>query len=487
MARRPRPSSCRVVAVVRSPARGRASPPRSPPPPRRRPPPVATAPPAATSPPVAGAVIVDHFRPPATPYAAGNRGLDDGHRAGRAGRGRRPPARSSSPVRSPAPCTSRIRHADGLRTSYSFLAAVVVRVGRRRCEQGAADRRGRGRLPLRRARPRRHLPRPRGAVRPAGPAPTSCPGPTRARRRSPSRRRRSRRWSSVERSAGGRRGGRPGAGRGRLGAALRHEARPVVDPTSLAAPDRRGRSAGATSAATAPRPSRRCRRPTGRRIAVLVGGLGSTQRAAGRRPGRRRPTLGYAPGRRRPLLLPGRPGPGPGRAAAAPLAAVADARPTTAGRHRGRPRTSSADRLRRRSSTTVGPRPQPGVPIDVIAHSQGGVVARLAAGEPGARPASAARRLEHRRHPRHPAPGRRPGHRGGRGRPRSAAGRALGRPAGRSGLDLDLDAEPAIDQLGRDLGRSSPSWPDRRCPTGVRLRVDRRQRRPHRARRAHRR
>src|SRR5690242_284994 len=33
--------------------------------------------PAGYIPPVAGATVVDHFRAPASPYAAGNRGLDE--------------------------------------------------------------------------------------------------------------------------------------------------------------------------------------------------------------------------------------------------------------------------------------------------------------------------------------------------------------------------------------------------------------------------
>jgi hypothetical protein len=75
-------------------------------------------------PPVDG-VIVDHFRPPPSVYAAGNRGIDELTAPGA------PVVASAAgqvifagPVGGTLHVT--IRHADGLRTSYSFLAAVVI-------------------------------------------------------------------------------------------------------------------------------------------------------------------------------------------------------------------------------------------------------------------------------------------------------------------------------------------------------------------------
>jgi|GEM_PF-457648 len=84
--------------------------------------------------PVAGGVIVEHFRPPPTPYGAGNRGVDERVRA-------------LTPVVASAAgevlfagmvggsLHVTVGHADGLRTSYSFLAVVLVHRGER-VEQG---------------------------------------------------------------------------------------------------------------------------------------------------------------------------------------------------------------------------------------------------------------------------------------------------------------------------------------------------------------
>ena len=74
------------------------------------------------------APVVDLFRPPATPFGPGNRGIDYATTPG-------------TPVRAAAPGEVAfagsvggglhvvVRHADGIRTSYSFLAAVGVRRG----------------------------------------------------------------------------------------------------------------------------------------------------------------------------------------------------------------------------------------------------------------------------------------------------------------------------------------------------------------------
>ena len=78
-------------------------------------------------PPVVG-IIVDPFRPPAHPGAPGNRGLEYATRPGSAVRaaaagivtfaGRVGPGRHVT-----------LAHADGVRTSYSFLRSVAVRTG----------------------------------------------------------------------------------------------------------------------------------------------------------------------------------------------------------------------------------------------------------------------------------------------------------------------------------------------------------------------
>lgn len=78
-------------------------------------------------PPVDGP-IVDHFRPPPEPWAAGNRGIDYAPAPG-------------TPVRAAADGVVTfagqvggtlhvvVRHADGVRTSYSFLQSIAVAVG----------------------------------------------------------------------------------------------------------------------------------------------------------------------------------------------------------------------------------------------------------------------------------------------------------------------------------------------------------------------
>ena len=95
------------------------------------------------------APIVDHFRPPPAKWAAGNRGIDYGTVPG-------------SPVHAAEQGVVEfagqvggtlhvvIRHPDGLRTSYSFLASIAVvegdQVARRHC-----SRHGRRIAALRRA------------------------------------------------------------------------------------------------------------------------------------------------------------------------------------------------------------------------------------------------------------------------------------------------------------------------------------------------
>jgi Peptidase family M23/Putative serine esterase (DUF676) len=88
------------------------------------------APPAPTYRPPVSAPIADPFRPPAGPYGAGNRGLEYDTEPG-------DPVWASAdgtvvfagPVAGTLHVT--VRHADGVRTSYSFLAVIDVVLGQR--------------------------------------------------------------------------------------------------------------------------------------------------------------------------------------------------------------------------------------------------------------------------------------------------------------------------------------------------------------------
>jgi len=74
------------------------------------------------------APIVDHFRPPASPYGPGNRGIDYATAEGSLVR-----ASADGEVVLAGQVGGRlhvvVRHDDGVRTSYSFLAAVSVHRG----------------------------------------------------------------------------------------------------------------------------------------------------------------------------------------------------------------------------------------------------------------------------------------------------------------------------------------------------------------------
>jgi murein DD-endopeptidase MepM/ murein hydrolase activator NlpD len=76
------------------------------------------------------APIVDHFRPPASPYGPGNRGIDYATTEGT-------PVQASADgeVVFAGPVGGRLhvvlRHDDGVRTTYSFLATVGVGRGQR--------------------------------------------------------------------------------------------------------------------------------------------------------------------------------------------------------------------------------------------------------------------------------------------------------------------------------------------------------------------
>lgn len=98
---------------------------------------IAGAPPAAGAPlaavaydPPVEAPITDPFRPPPRPWLPGNRGVEyatpPGTEVGVAADGH---VTFAGPVASQLHVT--VRHADGIRTSYSFLARVSVGVGQR--------------------------------------------------------------------------------------------------------------------------------------------------------------------------------------------------------------------------------------------------------------------------------------------------------------------------------------------------------------------
>jgi hypothetical protein len=90
------------------------------------------APPASAAPvtyiaPVS-APVTDPFRPPSTPYGAGNRGLQYGTTPGQVVRASAP-GRVTFAGQVGGALHVVLQHADGVRTSYSFLRSITVRVG----------------------------------------------------------------------------------------------------------------------------------------------------------------------------------------------------------------------------------------------------------------------------------------------------------------------------------------------------------------------
>ena len=232
-----------------------------------------------------------------------------------------------------------VLHPDGLRTSYSFLA-TVERPSGRPGRTGPDPRDGRRRACTSAPGPATATSTPPSCS--AGPArSTSCPSSC----GSPSPKRGSGRGSSARRpgrpsaTSSARRRGRPaGCGTGpgtRAGwrwtwpgprsssAATRSRSWPTTSATRSAWPSRSRGCSGGSGGSSTPRPG--CTpadqpppaRPPGRRIMVLVAGLGSSSDEAAVL-GVDVAALGYPPGRRRPVLLrrrPGRAGRRPGRRA----------------------------------------------------------------------------------------------------------------------------------------------------------------------------
>lgn len=311
--------------------------------------------------PVHGGVIVERFHPPPTPYGAGNRGVDE----------RVPPG---TPVVASADgevlfagevagtLHVTLRHDDGLRTSYSFLASITVRVGEH-VAQGTV---------LGLAGPLVHF----GVRDPSGTyldpealwagrlGAHLVPGPDDGAPPLP---------PADERAAlADGLGGRGTAGGPRRAMALEEAASDGRGLTAgfgseLAA--RRAAQAGCTPATVA------APAPSGRRLAILVGGLGSSSQSAavdrvdlaG---------LGYAAADVvRFSYRGGRSPDGRGDHGALDAIAVNAYEP---GDTTGDLRVAA-----RRLAELIEDAHQraPGVPLDVIAHSQGGVVARLALDE----------------------------------------------------------------------------------------------------------
>jgi hypothetical protein len=319
------------------------------------------------------APVVDPFRPPAGPYAPGNRGLEYATVPGT-------PVTASGDgtvVFAGAVGGSRhvtVGHADGLRTSYSFLAEVSVRRGQRvrvgevigvageRVHFGVRDPADtyldpalllEGRL-----HPAVHL------VTDAAMRPEAAERRVLAQVAAP------RRWvSTAGLPVRGGAGGATGSWAARVAIGL-PEALAVEPPGSCTGPE-------------APVPPR----PPGRRVLVLVGGLGSTSEQAAI--DRLDVTgLGYDPGDVVRFSYAGgrvpRRGDGP---VLAPALTRIEAHPYGATDTLD-DLTVAGDRLGRLLDE-IG-RLEPGVAVDVVAHSQGGVVARLALTRPGGPPAPVA-------------------------------------------------------------------------------------------------
>ncbi len=305
-------------------------------------------------PPVEG-TIVDPFRPPDTPYGPGNRGIDYATEPG----AEVVAAAAGVVVFAGNVAGSNhvtVLHPDGLRTSYSFLATVSVTEGRR-VASGEEVGTSAGRLHFGVRAGERYLD-PAALLGGEAPRVHLVPEPP------------------------------PGlGGRHREGWALLVDAVAVLGGatggpwhhylTELDPSRRLGRVVAGTIVAWSG--SRRCTPDTipapameGRRILVLVGGLGTTSErssvesvdASG---------LGYSA--EDVLRFSYRGGRTPGRPPAGPLTMVV-ARPYASADTQGD--LVAAARELRLLLSEVAVR-APGVPIDVVAHSQGGVVTQIAA------------------------------------------------------------------------------------------------------------
>jgi triacylglycerol esterase/lipase EstA (alpha/beta hydrolase family) len=370
--------------------------------------PAAAEPPGGYAPPV-DAPVADPFRPPPGPYAAGNRGIEYATRPGTEVR-----AAGDGEVTFAGPVGAALHvvvlHDDGLRTSYSFLASVGVHRGDR-VERGAVVGTAGSSFHLGARAGERY-------VDPAllfggGTASVHLVPVEERRAGSVDAERRglirsladaglvgveALRWLRAEGVDAARAGVRVAAGTAQASVELGRAALPVlraaVDVVAEL-PGRVGRAAGRVAASAtvvghalalvgATRraldelvadqagctPGDRPVPPPapGRRIVVLVGGLGS---AGGQAEVLDLPTegLGYAPADRVQFSYAGGRVPGIGSLPGVPVADYAPADTTVD--------LAVSGRRLRDLIAAIGVA-HPGTPIDVIAHSQGGLVAREA-------------------------------------------------------------------------------------------------------------
>ncbi|MBW3547313.1 MAG: peptidoglycan DD-metalloendopeptidase family protein [Actinobacteria bacterium] len=352
------------------------------------------------------APVVDGFRAPVTPYSAGNRGLDYATTPGQEVR-----AAADGEVtfagRVGTDTHVVVLHRDGIRTSYSFLASAGVRRG---------EEVGRGQV-VGTAGPVLHFGA-RAGDRYLDPSLLLAGAPVEVHLipvelRRPASEAKERRWLQELVSLAWK-GARAGAGT--AGQALRWardgaaeswevveaelrsrwqqlvvlaayaEQLPIgpaflVHASELWARASRFRDAqeGCTPASQPPPPP-----PPGRRIAVLVAGFGSSSAEADVA-GVDTAALGYAGDDVVQFSYAGGRTPGVGAVAGVP---VSDYRPEDS---TGDLRTSGR-RLRALLDAIADRHPE--VPVDVIAHSQGGVVARLALGPGAAGPGAGAKPVE---------------------------------------------------------------------------------------------
>ncbi|HUF32799.1 MAG TPA: peptidoglycan DD-metalloendopeptidase family protein [Acidimicrobiales bacterium] len=327
--------------------------------------PAGAEPAGAHSPPVDGPVV-DLWRPPPTPYGAGNRGIDyrtepgEGVRASAAGE-----VTFAGSVGGSLHVT--VLHEDGLRTSYSFLASVSVRRG---------DAVGRGQV-VGTASERLHFGA-RAGERYVDPGLLLGGGEVAVHLvpvalRSPQPEATERHWLA----------GIAATGLARVASAVAWAADSAVVPHYVAQwvglaghlGDLRDRARlfsdgqdGCTPSSS-PLPPR----PPGRRIAVLVAGFGSRGGDASIL-GLDTEALGYAAADVAQLSYRGGRVPGVGNLLGVPVTGYEPADSTVDIR-------TSAQHLRELLASIRAA--HPGVPVDVFAHSQGGVVARVALGRDG--------------------------------------------------------------------------------------------------------
>jgi hypothetical protein len=309
------------------------------------------------------APVIDPFRAPASPYGPGNRGVDYGTAPGTVVR-----ASASGVVLFAGPVGGRLHvtigHADGRRTSYSSLASVDVARGQP-ISAGAAVGRTDGSFHFGVREDARYVdPLDLFADESAvALVPDAIEGPG-----SESVASIAAAWSSLRRVV-------PAAA---LGEPWRHYALALrAEPRLLAVLERGVRWWRARTPCTPP--DEPTPTPTGgRRVAVLVGGLGSSSAEAAID---RLDTdaLGYDP---TDVVRFSYRGGAVGSAAPSPLASLAGDRYGAADTHE--PLEVSAARLRAMLHALAVAVPD--VPVDVIAHSQGGVVARLALVDDGSGP-----------------------------------------------------------------------------------------------------